>query len=136
MYIGWEKGNDLSDHARNRIVRYLLKNGEKDPYFNLVDNWTDYAKRFYPDNGDYTKDQIANLVLKRMPETVVESKDLTFGGDMREISVAFEKVRQRLGFQATCNLDDGVREGLYALRSGLIQDPQNQRYRNAQFIVQ
>jgi hypothetical protein len=54
MYIGWERGNDLSQHARNRIVRYQLKNGDKDS-FNIVDNWTDYAKRFYPDNGDYTK---------------------------------------------------------------------------------
>lgn len=55
MYMGWERDNDLSQHARNRIVRYQLKNGEKDPYFNIIDNWTDYAKRFYPDNGDYTK---------------------------------------------------------------------------------
>ena len=54
MYIGWERGNDLSQHARNRIIRYQLKNGDKDP-FNIIDNWMDYAKRFYPDNGDYTK---------------------------------------------------------------------------------
>ncbi|HSB66764.1 MAG TPA: hypothetical protein VLD65_09305 [Anaerolineales bacterium] len=54
MYIGWERGNDLSQHARNRIVRYQLPNGEKDP-FNIVDNWRDYARCFYPENGDYTK---------------------------------------------------------------------------------
>jgi hypothetical protein len=54
MYVGWERGNDLSQHARNRIVRYQLKNGDRDP-FNIVDNWMDYAKRFYPDDGDYTK---------------------------------------------------------------------------------
>lgn len=54
MYIGWERNNDLSQHARNRIVRYQLKNGDKDP-FNIIDNWMDYARRFYPDNGDYTK---------------------------------------------------------------------------------
>ena len=54
MYIGWERNNDLSQHARNRIIRYQLKNGEKDP-FNTIDNWMDYAKYFYPDNGDYTK---------------------------------------------------------------------------------
>jgi len=54
MYIGWERNNDLSQHARNRIVRYQLKNGDKDP-FNVIDNWMDYARRFYPDNGDYTK---------------------------------------------------------------------------------
>jgi hypothetical protein len=54
MYIGWEKGNDLSQHAHNRIVRYQLQNGDKD-FFNVVDNWKDYARCFYPENGDYTK---------------------------------------------------------------------------------
>lgn len=54
MYIGWERGNDLSQHARNRIVRYQLKNGDKDP-FHVIDNWMDYARCFYPENGDYIK---------------------------------------------------------------------------------
>jgi len=54
MYVGWEKNNDLSEHAQNRIIRYQLNNGEKDP-FNTIDNWRDYAQNFYPDNGDYTK---------------------------------------------------------------------------------
>lgn len=54
MYMGWERGNELSEHARKRIIRYQLKNGEKDP-FNMIDNWTEYARRFYPENGDYTR---------------------------------------------------------------------------------
>lgn len=54
MYTGWERGNDLSQHAHDRIVRYQLQNGQKDP-FNVIDNWKDYAKCFYPENGDYTK---------------------------------------------------------------------------------
>lgn len=54
MYVGWERGNDLSEHARKRIIRYQLKNGDKDP-FNQIDNWLDYANHFFPDNGDYTK---------------------------------------------------------------------------------
>lgn len=54
MYVGWERGNELSEHARKRIIRYQLKNGDKDP-FNVIDNWMDYARRFYPENGDYTQ---------------------------------------------------------------------------------
>ncbi len=55
MYVGWERGNTLSDHARKRIVRYAnFKNGEKDD-FGVVDNWEDYARYFYPAGGDYTK---------------------------------------------------------------------------------
>jgi hypothetical protein len=87
-------------------------------------------------DGNYTKDEIVGLVLKRMPETVVEYKDLTFGGDMRDIAVSFEKIRRELGFKSTLNVDDGVREVLNALKSGLIRDPLDERYRNAQFIVQ
>jgi len=88
------------------------------------------------DNGNLTKDEVVTLVLKRLPETHVNYKDLTFGGDMRDISVSFEKIRQELGFEAQLTVDDGVREVLYALRLGLIRNPQDQRYRNAQFIVQ
>jgi nucleoside-diphosphate-sugar epimerase len=87
------------------------------------------------DNGNYTKSEIVNLILKRMPETVVEYKDMSFGGDMRDITVSFEKIKRVLGFETTLDVDDGVREVLFALKSGLIRNPTEDRYRNAQFIV-
>src|SRR3989337_2164692 len=86
--------------------------------------------------GNYSKDEIVNLILKRMPETVVRYKDLTFGGDMRDICVSFHKVHAELGFETHLTVEDGVREVLNDLRSGIISDPLDQRYRNAQFIVQ
>ncbi len=88
------------------------------------------------DAGNLTKDEIVALVLKRLPETNVNYKDITFGGDMRDISVSFEKIRTALGFKAQQTVDDGVREVLNALRSGLISNPNDPRYRNARFIVQ
>ncbi|KXK13102.1 MAG: NAD-dependent epimerase/dehydratase [Chloroflexi bacterium OLB14] len=88
------------------------------------------------DNGNYSKNDIVNFILKRMPETIVEYKDLTFGGDMRDITVSFEKIKRVLGFETTLDIDDGVREVLFALKSGLIKNPTEDRYRNAQFIVQ
>jgi len=88
------------------------------------------------DDGNYTKDEIVGLVIKRLPETVVRYKDLTFGGDMRDIRVSFEKIKRELGFEARMNVDDGVREVVYALHSGLIRNPTDEHYRNAQFIVQ
>lgn len=87
-------------------------------------------------DGNHTKDEVVTLILKRLPETTVQYKDLTFGGDMRDITVSFEKVRQELGFETHQTVDDGVREVLHALQSGLIKTPTDQRYRNAQFIVQ
>ena len=88
------------------------------------------------DNGNYSKDDIVRLVLKRMPQTIVEYKDLTFGGDMRDITVSFAKIKNVLGFDTTLDVDDGIRELLFALKSGLIQNPTDSHYRNAQFIVQ
>ena len=87
-------------------------------------------------HGNYSKDDIVRLVLKRMPETVVEYKDLTFGGDMRDITVSFAKVKNVLGFDTTLDVDDGIRELLFALKTGIIRNPNDEKYRNAQFIVQ
>jgi nucleoside-diphosphate-sugar epimerase len=88
------------------------------------------------DEGNYSKDDIVRLILKRMPETIVEYKDLTFGGDMRDIAVSFAKIKQVLGFETTLDVDDGIRELLFALKSGIIRNPNDEKYRNAQFIVQ
>ena len=88
------------------------------------------------ENGNYSKDDIVQLVLRRMPETIVEYKDMSFGGDMRDITVSFEKIKRVLGFDANYDVDYGVREVLFALKTGLIRNPTDDRYRNAQFIVQ
>ncbi len=88
------------------------------------------------DDGNYSKDDIVRLVLKRMPETIVEYKDLTFGGDMRDITVSFAKIKRVLGFETTLDVDDGIRELLFALKTGIIRNPNDEKYRNAQFIVQ
>jgi nucleoside-diphosphate-sugar epimerase len=88
------------------------------------------------DDGNYSKDDIVRLILKRMPETVVDYKNLTFGGDMRDITVSFAKIRDVLGFQTKLDVDDGIRELLFALKTGIIRNPTDEKYRNAQFIVQ
>ncbi len=87
-------------------------------------------------DGNYTKDEIVGLVIKRLPETVVTYKDLTFGGDIRDISISFDKIRSRLGFSAEMTVDDGVREVVHTLRTGIIRNPQDEKYTNARFIVQ
>lgn len=88
------------------------------------------------DAGNYTKDEIVALILKRLPETVVQYKDMTFGGDMRDISVSYEKIQRALGFEACLSVDDGIRQVLHALQDEVFSNPHDQRYRNAQFIVQ
>ncbi len=55
MYCGWGRDNLLSRTAQGRIERYTLPNGEKDPTYGIADLWSDYARYFYPEGGDYTK---------------------------------------------------------------------------------
>jgi nucleoside-diphosphate-sugar epimerase len=88
------------------------------------------------ETGNYTKNEIVALVIKRLPETVVTYKNLTFGGDIRDISISFEKIRRVLGFKAELSVDDGVRELVHSLRAGLVRNPLDEKYTNARFIVQ
>lgn len=88
------------------------------------------------DHGNLSKEQIITLIRKRLPETHVHYKDLTFGGDMRDISVSFDKIRREMGFAPRFSVDDGIREVLAALRQRLFRNPLDPQHRNAPFIVQ
>ena len=87
-------------------------------------------------DGNFTKDEIVGLVIKHLPDTMVTYKDLIFGGDMRDITVSFSKIRRELGFNPALTVDDGVREIVKVLRDGLIRNPQDEKYTNARFIIQ
>lgn len=50
--------------------------------------------------------------------------------DPRDYRVNFDRIRRELGFVPSRRVIDGVREILWALRSGLIRDPENHLYRN------
>lgn len=117
-------------HVRDVVAGFLLglESAEKKVRGQIFNLGTE--------KGNYRKDQIVDLILKRLPETTVRYKDLTFGGDMRDITVSFEKIRRELGYKTALSVDDGVREVLHALQTGLIRNPHDERFRNAQFIVQ
>jgi nucleoside-diphosphate-sugar epimerase len=88
------------------------------------------------EDGNFTKDEIVALIVRHLPGTAVIHKDLSFGGDMRDIRVSFDKIKRGLGFRASLSVDDGVREVAEALKNGLIRNPHDEHYRNAQFIIQ
>jgi nucleoside-diphosphate-sugar epimerase len=88
------------------------------------------------DAGNYTKDEIVELVRRPVDGTEVEYKGLTFGGDMRHIRVSFAKIRQVLGHEPKISLEEDIREVRDAIINGLIKKPLDSRYRNAEFIVQ
>jgi nucleoside-diphosphate-sugar epimerase len=86
-------------------------------------------------DGNYSKHGVVELVRKHVPHVEVEHRDLSFGGDMRDVAVSGEKLARTLGFRAQRGVEDGICEVKGALESGLIKDPFAPRYRNHQFIV-
>ncbi len=86
-------------------------------------------------DGNYSKLELVELVRKHVPAVEVESRDLSFGEDMRDVAVSCEKIGRVLGFQARRRVEDGVVEIRDAIESGLIKDPSSAKYRNHQFIV-
>jgi nucleoside-diphosphate-sugar epimerase len=72
--------------------------------------------------GNHAKEEIARLVLKHVPGTVLEYRDLSFDGDMRDVRVAFDKIERALGFRAEAGVEDGIREMSELLRSGLLTE--------------
>ena len=88
------------------------------------------------DAGNHTKDEIVRLVQKHVRNVDVEYKDLTFGGDMRDIRVSFDKIRRVLGFEPRMDVEAGICEVRDAIENELVGRPTDRRYRNAEFIVQ
>ncbi|MCI0340008.1 MAG: NAD(P)-dependent oxidoreductase [Planctomycetales bacterium] len=88
------------------------------------------------DQGNLSKDEVVELVRRAVPGTTISYKDLSFGGDMRDITASFRKIERVLRFSATRSVESGVSEVAAALRDGIIPDPNAPRFRNAQFIVQ
>lgn len=86
--------------------------------------------------GNYTKEEIVALTLEVLPETIVRREVLSFAGDMRDIRVSFDRIERELGFCAQRSVAQGIDEVLHLLRSGLISDPNCERYRNSPPIVQ
>jgi nucleoside-diphosphate-sugar epimerase len=88
------------------------------------------------DSGNYSKEEIIHLVQRHVPGVEVEYKDLSFGGDMRDIRVSFEKIGRVLGYRTEFSVEEGIQELAQAILSGFLFDPGSGRNRNAQFIVQ
>jgi nucleoside-diphosphate-sugar epimerase len=87
------------------------------------------------DEGNYTKEELVELIQAHVPGTRVEYKDLYFDGDMRNVRVSFQKIRQKLDFAANYDIVYGIQEIRDAIRAGLIHDPADSRYRNAPSLI-
>jgi len=83
--------------------------------------------------NNLSKEDVVNLIKDQIDIDVIY-KDLSFGGDMRDICVSFDKIAGK-AFSPKISVASGIQEIKEALTSGLIKDPFNDKYRNARFIV-
>src|SRR5207253_2159195 len=86
--------------------------------------------------GNFTKSEVVEFVRRAIPGVAVETRDLSFGGDMRDVAVDCSKLRERLGFTPGITVVEGIVEVRDAIAGGLIADPRAVRYRNHTPIIQ
>jgi nucleoside-diphosphate-sugar epimerase len=77
---------------------------------------------------NYQKQQIVELIQPYAPDAFVEYVHKE--EDPRDYRVSFEKIKRELGFETTCTVPDGVREVAHLVKSSIIVDYEDQKYRN------
>lgn len=77
---------------------------------------------------NYQKKMLAEELEKLIPSMKV--KYVQKNEDPRDYRVAFEKIKNRLGFQISKKVPDGMREIISILGDGIIADPDSPKYKN------
>ena len=80
---------------------------------------------------NYQKKTLVELILNELPQMHDKVSYVHRDDDPRDYRVSFDKIRTRLGFSITKRVPDGIREIILAIGSGLIENPDDSRYRNA-----
>ncbi|NTU67270.1 MAG: NAD-dependent epimerase/dehydratase family protein [Chlorobiaceae bacterium] len=78
---------------------------------------------------NYQKQMIVGEILKQLPESRI--RYVARNEDPRDYRVAFEKIRDRLGFGISKTVPDGIRQVVQAVRDGFIPDPDTSDFRNS-----
>ena len=77
---------------------------------------------------NFQKQQLVELISAYAPGARIEYVEQN--GDPRDYRVSFEKIKDSLGFQTHYSVEDGVREVAQLVRSGVLTDTEEARYRN------
>ncbi len=54
---------------------------------------------------------------------------------MRDIKVNYSKIEKIMNFKCKMTIDDGITEIKRLLESGIIENPDSEKYRNSNFII-
>jgi len=77
---------------------------------------------------NYTKQMLVDEIVKIIPEAKI--KYVEKNEDPRDYRVNCDKFKEELGFEVSLTVLDGIREIKEIVQTGLIQDPEDQRYYN------
>jgi len=77
---------------------------------------------------NYQKQMIVNEILKILPDAKI--KYVEKDEDPRDYRVSFEKIKDRLGFEITKRVPDGIEEINRVVKDGFIKNPDDKRYSN------
>ena len=80
---------------------------------------------------NYTLAGVAECIRSEFPNTRVEAVDNT---DLRNYRVSFDKIRNRLGFEGSLTLQDGIREMKRTLEEQTVTDHTSVAYHNQRYL--
>jgi nucleoside-diphosphate-sugar epimerase len=78
---------------------------------------------------NYQKQMIVDEIVKQLPGSKV--RYVAKNEDPRDYRVSFEKIKNRLGFNITKTVPDGIRQIIQVITDGFIPDPDTKEYRNS-----
>ncbi|MFW6275177.1 MAG: NAD-dependent epimerase/dehydratase family protein [bacterium] len=115
----WRPYCHVQDLARS-VIHVLETDIEKVAYevFNVGDT-----------NENYTKKMLAEEMEKQIPDAkiIYVKKD----EDPRDYKVSFEKIKEKLNFQITKKVPDGIAQVKKVISMGFLSNPDDQKYRNS-----
>jgi nucleoside-diphosphate-sugar epimerase len=79
-------------------------------------------------NENYQKKMLAKELMKIIPDCKI--KYIKKDEDPRDYRVNFNKIKNELGFEITKTVPDGIRETYSLLKSSVLSDPYDKKYRN------
>jgi len=79
---------------------------------------------------NYQKKTLAELIVRQLPERATNVHFVKKDEDPRDYRVRCDKIKQAVGFEITRRVPDGIREIIDAIRSGVIDNPDDEYYVN------
>ncbi len=80
---------------------------------------------------NYQKEKLVELILSELPQMRDNVSYVHRDDDLRDYRVNCDKIQGKLGFSIARRVPDGIREVILAIKSGVIENPDDSRYCNA-----